>query len=67
MNWDQVEQIVCKCQQGQGPSDVATLAKTILAVHAEKGCCRDLLSVIGRLYTVVAEHAGSAGEDGRCL
>lgn len=64
MTQEQVEQIVCRCQQGEGPDDVVTLADTILEIHARKGCSRDLLSVIGRLYTVVADYAAVTGDEG---
>jgi hypothetical protein len=54
----EAEKVACWCRKGDDCSDVAVLAHAVLVLHAHKGCGPELLSVIGRLYTVVAEHAG---------
>jgi hypothetical protein len=60
----EAERIAVRCRHGDGPDDVDGLARAILAIHEERGCGPELLVLIGRLYTVVAETVGrEATED----
>lgn len=56
-DFEDAQEVACQCRRGEGPSDVKVLAHAVLSLHAHAGCGRELLGVVGRLYTVVAEHA----------